>query len=505
MDFTAKTNYRRYCGRSVRSPLGKSIQGGAIVMKIRRRIAWHHLSAMFLGLALVVMLIVLWFTTATKQPFIGNPLTLPASKHLGERQEAEAIDSDRADELLVLVGFSGGGTRAAALAYGVLEELADTSITTGIGERRLLDEIDVISSVSGGSFTNAYFALFGDRIFDDFREAMLLRPIESDLLKRLFNPGNWRDLSSPYFGASDLAVAYYDEHIFKGKTFSDIDRSSSPWAIINASDIGTGERMVFTEQVFQLLCLDYDSYPIARAVAASSGVPGATTPVAVKNHAGSCGYARPDWLRKPIATEKSPMLAARIKSSLDYLDADKRPWLHLVDGGVTDNLGLREFYEFTNLDLDDDLERMFKKYTGGKLGAVREVLIISVNAAVEHRWDWGRQPNAPTEREVLGAMTHIEMRNFTADTLHIVQQSFRDWQQKAISVGAPVSFDFVEVAFSKVGDDEERAYLNTLPTSLQLDEEQVDKLIEVGRRLLRDSPSFQQFLTRHPSEAHRGR
>ena len=72
------------------------------------------------------------------------------------------------DKLLVYLTFSGGGTRAAALSYGVLEELRDTETTISGRKQRLLDEVDVISSVSGGSFTAAYYGLFGDRIFKDF-------------------------------------------------------------------------------------------------------------------------------------------------------------------------------------------------------------------------------------------------------------------------------------------------------------------------------------------------
>ena len=71
------------------------------------------------------------------------------------------------------LAFSGGGTRAAALAYGVLEALRDTEIVID-GERlRLLDEVDTISGVSGGSFPAAYYGLFGDQIFEDFEQRFL--------------------------------------------------------------------------------------------------------------------------------------------------------------------------------------------------------------------------------------------------------------------------------------------------------------------------------------------
>ncbi len=59
-------------------------------------------------------------------------------------------------DLFLLVTFSGGGTRAASFSYGVLEALRDTKVSFGGREFRLLDEIDVISGVSGGSFTAAW-------------------------------------------------------------------------------------------------------------------------------------------------------------------------------------------------------------------------------------------------------------------------------------------------------------------------------------------------------------
>ena len=67
----------------------------------------------------------------------------------------------RSNELLLILAFSGGGTRAAAFAYGVLEELAATPVVLGGRPRRLLDEVDLISAVSGGSFTAAYYGLYG--------------------------------------------------------------------------------------------------------------------------------------------------------------------------------------------------------------------------------------------------------------------------------------------------------------------------------------------------------
>ena len=81
--------------------------------------------------------------------------------------------SEEAADFVFIVAFSGGGTRAAAMAYGVLEELRDTNIVIEGRESRLLDEVTHISSVSGGSFTSAYYGLYGDRIFNDFEASIL--------------------------------------------------------------------------------------------------------------------------------------------------------------------------------------------------------------------------------------------------------------------------------------------------------------------------------------------
>ena len=77
------------------------------------------------------------------------------------------------DKLFVVVTFSGGGKRAAAFSFGVLEALRDIQVTTPDGEQHpLLDEIDLISAVSGGAFTAAYYALNGKEAFEQLRAAL---------------------------------------------------------------------------------------------------------------------------------------------------------------------------------------------------------------------------------------------------------------------------------------------------------------------------------------------
>ena len=119
-------------------------------------------------------------------------------------------------ELSLGLSFSGGGTRAAALAYGVLLELRETPGIVNGAQRKLLDEVSFISSVSGGSFTAAYYGLYGDRIFDDFENKFLRRNIESQLIHGLFHPYRWFISKN----RTEMAVEQYQETVFGNATFA---------------------------------------------------------------------------------------------------------------------------------------------------------------------------------------------------------------------------------------------------------------------------------------------
>ncbi len=185
-------------------------------------------------------------------------------------------------ELALVLAFSGGGTRAAALSYGVLQELRDTQVRLDGKEQRLLDAVSLISSVSGGSFTSAYYGLYGERIFDDFEERFLRRDVEGALVRGLLNPARW--FSS--HGRTEMAVDYYQQVLFGQATFADLLKRDGPLILINSSDLGHGVRFSFVQEYFNLLCSDLASFPLARAVTASSAVPVIFDPVVVENYSG---------------------------------------------------------------------------------------------------------------------------------------------------------------------------------------------------------------------------
>ena len=256
------------------------------------------------------------------------------------------VPPERSGDLFLLLSFSGGGTRAAAFSYGLLEALKETEVTIDGRRAPLLDQVDAISGVSGGSFTAAYYGLFKERIFEDFQDKFLKKDIEGALASQVFfNPYNWVRLSSAFFSRSDLAAEYYHEHVFAGATFADMMRHKGPMVFINGTDIVLGTRMAFTQDAFDILCSDLTDFPVARACAASSAVPIVLTPIILKNYAGSCGYRMPPLLELAMQQRSLPSRQFDLANNIvPYLDRDKIPYLQIVDGGVADNLGLRVLF-----------------------------------------------------------------------------------------------------------------------------------------------------------------
>ncbi|MGH8808702.1 MAG: patatin-like phospholipase family protein, partial [Noviherbaspirillum sp.] len=175
------------------------------------------------------------------------------------------------------------------MAYGVLEALAETPIQWESREKRLLDEVDIIASVSGGSLTAAYYALHRDRIFHEFESQVLGLDLASDTFWRILSPrGLWRQ-TSRRLGRADLLQEVLDERIFKGKTYADLPRSR-PMIFINATEMKLRERFEFSQDQFDRLCSDIGSLPIARAVAASMAAPIVLSPVTLWNFQPSCPW-----------------------------------------------------------------------------------------------------------------------------------------------------------------------------------------------------------------------
>jgi len=415
------------------------------------------------------------------------------------------IDPANDDQLLLMLTFSGGGTRAAAFSYGVLETLRDTIVTVRGRQRRLLDEVDWISGVSGGSFTAAYYGLFRDRIFQDFETRFLKKNIQGDLAHAtLFNPINWGKLSSAYYDRSDLAVDYYDKHVFEGKTFGDLLTLKEPMIVINATDMVHGTRFSFVQEIFDVICSDLSSFPVARACAASSAVPMLLSPITLRNHAGECGYRMPPALAQAMvpprdATSRRFDLA---NNMLPFLDSKQKPYIHLVDGGVADNLGLRALLERVTLMGDP-----WSNLKANGMENVHKIVFVVVNAETEIDNKWDRWEKVPPFGAMLESYSSIAIERYNRETVALLSESFGRWAdeiRRGRCGSDPIStvrggcgdieFYLIQVRFDALDDDGERRALKRLPTSFALEPEQVDHLKDAAHRIVKQSREFERLL-----------
>lgn len=388
-------------------------------------------------------------------------------------------------ELTLAVAFSGGGTRAAALSYGVMQELRDTRVRIDGKEQSLLEAINVISSVSGGSFTSAYYGLYGDRIFIDYEERFLRNDVEGALLRGLLDPMRW--FSS--HGRTEMAVSYYQQSLFGDATFSDLARRDAPLILINSSDLSSGGRFSFVQEYFDLLCSDLSSFPLARAVTASSAVPVLFGPVVAENYSG-CASGMPPWLAAAKKRDSDDAyLSMVVQDDLAYQNKVTHRYAQFVDGGITDNLGLRALLDA--VELAGGAENYVSKLD---IAAPRHIAIISVNAAADTPAGIGESNRAPSFEQTMNAVTNVQLHRYNVATLQQTQQNLERWTRELSTPERPVNSYFIRLSFEDVPDLPLRRFLNEIPTSFVLDKEQVARLIATGRELLRNNPDYQRLL-----------
>jgi NTE family protein len=419
----------------------------------------------------------------------------PRLEHVGGPgyRLAHVTRPGQSDDLLVVLAISGGGMRAAALGYGAMEELRRTEVTVNGVKRRLLDEVDVISAVSGGTLPATYFCLRGEKTFEEFEERVLSRNFERELALRIFTPTNWFRLPSSTFGKSDLFAELYDETVFNHATFGDLQRSGGPFVIINGTDVTTGARFSFTQDQFDAICGDLSKVTLGRAIATSTALPPLLTPITLENCGGTCGRKAPAWqaaAEAAVHESETPGRALLRARALQSYEDPARPYIHLFDGGLSENLGLTEVlraFEILKVDPDEAVLPALRK--------ARKVVVITVNALRFPEVDWDRSPEPPCTNTLVDQMWSIPVDRISLDTVEQVHEKLVAWQAEAPAGGTARRGYLAQVTFDNLKDPAESVYFKQVKTSLTLPKEQVDRLREVAGRLLREAPAFQKLIS----------
>ena len=194
------------------------------------------------------------------------------------------------------LALSGGGYRAAAYHIGALRALY---------KLRILDKVDVISSVSGGSIIAAYYGLHDgsyesfDKDFSEKIQTGVLHLAIANLVLVIALMvwafcfwGLWGLLSFVVLfltwywllPVSKLISWQYDWLFFRRKKLKDL--RTSPVITINATDYPTVSQFTFSgERIYAYYygkdAFYHEQFPISKAVMASSCVPFAFCPIRI--------------------------------------------------------------------------------------------------------------------------------------------------------------------------------------------------------------------------------
>ncbi len=398
---------------------------------------------------------------------------------------ARAVDGQTPGGVTLVLAFSGGGTRAATLAYGVLQALRATRVRIDGETVRLLDQVDLISSVSGGSFTAAYYGLYRDGIFEEFEDKFLRRNVAGELLRGLFSPSRWfSDV-----GRTEMAIDLYDDTVFDDATFADLFFVDGPVIVINATDLGRGVRFSFLQEYFNLLCSDLSSFPVSRAVAASSAVPILFNPVVLRNYP-DCDQATIERLREARQRlQGSPQLEDVLDGLTSYANKEDRQYIHMVDGGITDNLGLLAIYEMVEI---AGGARNFMQSIGAE--PAQKLVVISVNASARPQYLLESSNRVPSIENTINAMTDAQLHRTNARTLDLFKRSLARWAEDLSTPERRVEPYFVEINFDSLVQPSRRLFFHQIPVGFSLNRAQVDNLIQVGRELLNLDPEYRRFV-----------
>ena len=396
-------------------------------------------------------------------------------------------------ENLVIVTFSGGGSRAVSLGYGVLEQFQQATVRPTERGDTLLQNIDVVYGVSGGSVLAAYLALEGQETIPKFKEFFLKKDFQKKVINEVFSLSNVPRLTSPQFGRSDLLQEQLNLALYHGKTFADLaQQRKGPFAVINATDMTAGQKVSFTQDFFDWLCVDLNDIEIARAVAASSAVPLIFSPITLNNHAGFCHAES----KKAFLMQTQPgnrlllnNFNAMQKRLARYQDSVEQPYLHLVDGGLTDNLGLASLLDMSNL------LSVRKLYAELKKSALRHVVVVSVNAQNERTSHIDKSADVPGVREVVDTVINVPIDKATESTVQYSQKFANQWNAYAKRQrDAKIKVYFVNVSLKDLPEGQLKKDVLNIGTSFYLPESDVDKLREAAKILLMQSKEYHDAL-----------
>ena len=425
--------------------------------------------------ACILSVAALMTSCSTQHYFVNLPLPDKGATSAYSLRNMEP--GPNTDSLDIVVTMSGGGYRAAALAYAVLEVMNETQISWEGRQKTLLSEVDIISGVSGGSLTAAYFVANRDHFFKRFERDVLEVDLQSKVVQRILSPRGLWSTTSSHFGRGDVLQDVLDDEFFHGVTFGELPRVR-PMVYVNATEIHFGQRFEFTQDSFDHLCSDLSTFPVSRAVAASMAVPVAFSPVTVWNHSAAC--------------------ARNVAKPLPAPAIDDSRFLHLVDGGLADNIGVR-----MPLEMVAGHGGLLEATRQGGIRGVKKGVFIVINAHPSPDMEDDDSPETPSLLRQFRAAFGVPISRSSVDGIGLLRAAVERWTTQ-VRDAAPnrlgdvldknLAFHVVEVNLEDVPNTEEFRAIRKMPTTLRITPEQLSAMKRYARFSLQRDPAWRALL-----------
>jgi predicted acylesterase/phospholipase RssA len=300
-----------------------------------------------------------WGTVGMVLAVLSGCVTSPVyTVPMAKPDQISCIQAMKPRDTLIGIAISGGGSRAALFGAASLEALAKLQV--GSPAHSLLEDISVISSVSGGSMATSYFAAVKPRkdvpiltasgelsaeyqtFFAKYKDTMnqdYEKPLLWHNLVRLrwFNPA-WTAKSLAEYLNSQFLHDMTFQHVREREVGGEIPR-----LLINTTLYNDGRRLVFTtvphEQTQYDLLKD-----VSRSVGAGRLSKASAELMQVKW--ASLQSVTPQALHLDLCPIK---LGAAVAASMSFppivgpitfkVEGEDRYW-HAGDGGLSDNMGM---------------------------------------------------------------------------------------------------------------------------------------------------------------------
>lgn len=434
-------------------------------------------------------------------PFAGTIAQAGAAAARHEQRPAED------DDAVIGLAFSGGGTRAAAFAFGVLEQLAQTPSPRSGRRRDLLDHVGIVSGVSGGSIIAAYYGLKGRAALADFRQQFLTQDVMATLETNI----NLVNLGSALGGGVNTDNRLRDwlnAHLFHEATFGDLIARGRPMVLINATDIYSRTPFLFAPATFAAMCSDLAEYPVAGAVAASAAVPGAFAPIIIETFPGECRTPLPEPIQRAASNPGASPLLHSFAKALERARTGKVKYIKLLDGGLADNYGLSGF-TIAHASTGEP----YRPLRPEQAVNLRRLLFLVVDAGRGSQGDWSQTLEGPTGKELVSAVIDTIVDTNSHSSYAAFEATMRNWREDLIRWRCSlkqdevtrlrgktgnwncrdVKFTIARVSFEQL-DAERGKRLNEVPTSFTLPAATVDEVTRAGGDALQANPAFQSFL-----------